>query len=164
MRFHEVQRAPNGLRLFFWSILGFTLLIGAMIMVVQVTTEPETTVWDLALMVAFVVIVPSGLVLWLFLVRQVVLINADGVSVQQKGLMWKPTVFSWDQIDHAEVRPINAFGEFGGWGIRYGFGRKWGYILDGSMAIELTLRSGKPRVITVVDAEGAAEALRTMRP
>lgn len=160
MRFHEIQRAPKGLRILLWVVLGVTVVFSAIIGFLQFSTDPDTTTADLLIMLFFVVVVPSGLVLWLNLVRQEVVIDDQGVSVQQKGLMLNPKVLPWEDIVSVAFRPVNAFGEFGGWGIRYGNSGRWGYILDGNYAIDLTLRSGKPRVITIVDGEGARAALR----
>lgn len=164
MRFHEIQRAPKGLRILLWVVLAVTALFGAVIGFLQLASDASTTTGDIIFMLLMVVVLPSGLVLWLNLVRQEVVIDDHGVRVQQKGLMPKPKVIPWAEVKTAIVRPINAFGEFGGWGIRYGYGSKWGYILDGSYALELTLHSGKPRVITVIDGEGARAALEYYTP
>ena len=160
MRFHEIQQAPKGLRTLLWVVLAVTAVLGVVIGIAQLSTDPTTTTGDIVFMVLMVVVLPTGLVLWLNLIRQVVVIDEQGVSVQQKGLMLKPKVIPWTEVKAATVRPINAFGEFGGWGVRYGYGSKWGYILDGTHALELTLHSGKPRVITVVDEEGARAAIQ----
>ena len=160
MRFHEIQQAPKGLRILLWVVLAATALLGAVIGLLQLSTDPSATIADVVFMLLMVVVLPTGLVRWLNLVRQEVLIDDHGVSVQQKGLMPSAKVFPWDDIVSVTFRPVNAFGEFGGWGIRYGYGSKWGYILDGTHALELTLHSGKPRVITIVDSEGARATLR----
>jgi len=160
MRFHEIQRAPKGLRTLLWVVLAVTAVFGVVIGIAQLSTDPTTTMGDMVFMVLMVVVLPTGLVLWLNLVRQEVIIDDHGISVQQKGLMPKAKVLPWDDIEAVTFRTVNAFGEFGGWGIRYGYGGRWGYILDGNYAIEISLRSGKPRVITIVDGEGARATLR----
>ena len=164
MRFHEVQRAPKGLRTLLWVVLSITVVFAAIIGLVQMSSDPSTTTTDILVMLFFVVVVPSGLVFWLNRIRQEIVIDDHGISVQQRGLMLRAKVFTWNEIEGVTFRPISAFGEFGGWGIRYGLHGKWGYILDGNYAIELTLHDQKPRVITIVDGEGARAALRHYEP
>jgi hypothetical protein len=62
-------------------------------------------------------------------------------------------------IASADVATIDPFGQFGGWGIRYGFGGRVGIILRSGEALEVIRKSGRSIVITVDDAESAAALL-----
>ena len=110
-------------------------------------------------MLTTVVVFPVVLVAWLNLIKQHVEIDEFGISVQQKGLMWKPRLIPWSTVTSATVRPMSPFGEFGGWGIRLGFGGKWGYIMDGKHGLEVVPTKGRTRVISIVDVQGAHQAL-----
>lgn len=162
MEFHEIQRTPKGLKIFFWVILVVTSLFGALWTFLQWQTGILPDMVGIAIALGSMIGVPVLLVLWLNLIKQYVTIDEHGVTVQQKGLMWKPKVIAWADVTSASLRRMDPFGEFGGWGIRYGYGGKWGYILDGKYGLELTLRKGKPRVISIVDGQGAGQALHAL--
>lgn len=65
----------------------------------------------------------------------------------------------WSEIESATLRKVSPFGEFGGWGIRWNLGKKMGYVWNGKQGIELKLTNGKSVVITVLDLQGARQAL-----
>ncbi len=100
-----------------------------------------------------VLAVPALLLLWLNSVKQIVTITDDAITVFQRGVHFKPKVINRSDITSMTIRKLNAFGEFGGWGIRYGFNKKWGYIWGGDHAIDLMMKDGRRYVISVVDSE-----------
>lgn len=57
---------------------------------------------------------------------------------------------------------VNATGEFGGWGVRMGSGRRFGVVLRNGEAIEVVRRSGKRFVVTVDDAATGAGLLEAL--
>lgn len=57
---------------------------------------------------------------------------------------------------------VDAMGEFGGWGLRVGTGRRFGVVLRGGEAIEVTRRSGRRFVVTVDDARTGAALLEAL--
>lgn len=54
---------------------------------------------------------------------------------------------------------VDPMGEFGGWGLRVGAGRRFGVVLRRGEAIEVTRRSGRRFVVTVDDAHTGAALL-----
>lgn len=54
---------------------------------------------------------------------------------------------------------VDPMGEFGGWGLRVGAGRRLGVVLRRGEAIEVTRRSGRRFVVTVDDARTGAALL-----
>jgi MFS family permease len=60
---------------------------------------------------------------------------------------------------HVTVNPV---GEFGGWGLRLGSGRRFGVVLRTGEAIEVLRRSGKRFVVTVDDAGTGAALLEAL--
>lgn len=65
----------------------------------------------------------------------------------------------WSEVESITIRKVSPFGEFGGWGIRWNLGKKMGYVWNGKQGIELKLTSGKSVVITIMDLQGARQAL-----
>lgn len=62
-------------------------------------------------------------------------------------------------IESATVPVVNPLMEFGGWGIRYGAGRRVGVILTSGDALEVHRTNGSSVVVTVDDAVGAASLI-----
>lgn len=64
-----------------------------------------------------------------------------------------------DQIEQAHVEEVDPVGQFGGWGWRWGFGRRSGVILRAGDALAVKRRSGATFLVTVDDADSAASLL-----
>ena len=65
-------------------------------------------------------------------------------------------------IDHAAVVDINPLGDFGGWGIRWGTGRRFGLVLRAGSALQVVRNNGSTFVVTVDDAASAAALLNAL--
>jgi hypothetical protein len=59
---------------------------------------------------------------------------------------------------------VNPFGEFGGWGIRWNFGKVTGYVWRGKTGIDLRMRDGRKVVVTIEDIAAAANAIQAIVP
>jgi hypothetical protein len=66
-----------------------------------------------------------------------------------------------DVVSAARVE-VNPMGEFGGWGLRLGAGRRFGVVLRTGEAIEVVRHSGKRFVVTVDDAGTGAALLEAI--
>ena len=141
-----------------------TFVLTVLLVTIAIVTEDGSTVGELVLLFGLTFLIPLFLVVWFLSVRQEVVIDEEGISVQQHALMWKPKNIAWSEVKSAHVRPMNAFGEFGGWGIRYALKGKWGYILDGDHGVDLLMHSRKHLVVSIVDAEGARSAVLEFAP
>ena len=63
------------------------------------------------------------------------------------------------QIAGAGTTDVRVLGEFGGWGIRFGRGRRLGIVMRSGEALEVQNRNGSALVVTVDDAGTAAGLL-----
>jgi hypothetical protein len=64
-----------------------------------------------------------------------------------------------ESIVAAAAIDVKAFGEYGGWGVRFGRSGNWGVITRAGSAIEVQRRSGANFVVTVDDAATGAGLL-----
>jgi hypothetical protein len=62
-------------------------------------------------------------------------------------------------VASAGTTSVVPLGEFGGYGIRFGLGRRLGVITRGGEALEVQRRDGRAVVVTVDDAATAAGLL-----
>ena len=57
---------------------------------------------------------------------------------------------------------MRVLGEFGGWGIRFGRGRRLGIVMRSGEALDVQNRNGSALVVTVDDAATAAALLKAV--
>lgn len=67
-----------------------------------------------------------------------------------------------ESIVAAAAIEVRAFGEYGGWGVRFGRSGNWGVITRAGTAIEVQRRSGANFVVTVEDAATGAGLLTSL--
>lgn len=90
------------------------------------------------------------------------------VRVDQAGLTARPTL-GWPMyriapadIETAATTTVVPLGEFGGYGLRWGLGRRMGIVTRGGEALEVQRRDGRALVVTVDDAATAAGLLTAL--
>jgi len=84
--------------------------------------------------------------LWVFFSSKLeTCVTKDGISYRFYPLIYKNKFISKEEIQRFEIREYKANLEYGGRGIRRGFGRKWGraYIVSGNIGLQLYLTNGK---------------------
>ena len=84
--------------------------------------------------------------LWVtFSLKLEVWIDQDGIHYRFFPVIFKNRLISKAEIQRYEIRKYNPILDYGGWGIRRGFGRKWGkaYNVSGNSGLQLYLTNGK---------------------
>lgn len=84
--------------------------------------------------------------------------DATGLTVRS-GTGWPRFHVAAGEIAQAGTTRATALGEFGGWGIRFGRGRRLGIVMRSGEALEVQNRDGSALVVTVDDAGTAARLL-----
>jgi hypothetical protein len=76
-------------------------------------------------------------------------IDFSGIHYQYKPIIWKEKTIVWNDIESLEVKAVSPLSDFGGWGLKFGFGKKgMGIILSGDHALVVTKKSGRKFTIT----------------
>jgi hypothetical protein len=88
-------------------------------------------------------------------------VDADGLTVRPT-LGWPQYRVALSDVASANTTNVVPLGEFGGYGIRWGLGRRLGVITRGGEALEVQRRDGRAVVITVDDAATAAGLLTAL--
>lgn len=84
--------------------------------------------------------------LWVYFSYKLeVWINEEGINYRFFPLISKNKLISKEEIQRFEIRKYNPIIDYGGRGIRRGFGHKWGraFILSGNVGLQLYLTNGK---------------------
>jgi hypothetical protein len=90
------------------------------------------------------------------------------ITIDQRGLRvrsalgWPRATIAPDKIDSVAVVTVDPIGEFGGYGWRWAPGGRSGIVLSKGEALEVTRMNGKKFIVTMHDAQLAAEALVTV--
>jgi hypothetical protein len=97
--------------------------------------------WVLILLIFTLAIVLCGLLL----MKLEVWIDQEGVHYQFFPIIWKKKLITKLEIQRYEIRKYNAILDYGGRGIRWGIGHKWGraYMVSGNTGLQLYLTNGK---------------------
>jgi hypothetical protein len=105
------------------------------------------------------------LLLALLLMTSVWTVRADSTGLTVRSATgWPRFRVAAEDIAQAGTTRATALGEFGGWGIRFGRGRRLGIIMRSGEALEVQSRDGGALVVTVDDADTAARLLTAVAP
>ncbi|CAN1492896.1 hypothetical protein MCERE19_00252 [Spirosomataceae bacterium] len=92
------------------------------------------------------VIVPLCVILLFWNVRLETVITAEGLYAKLFPLHLKFKFISWDEVSVVYIRQYRPLAEFGGWGLRYGFGGK-AYNIKGNMGLQLNFKDSSNLLI-----------------
>ncbi len=116
--------------------------------------------WALVLL-----IITMAVTLWGSLVMKLeVWIDQDGVHYRFFPITFGNKLISKAEIQRYEIRKYSAILDYGGWGLRRGFGRKWGrgYIIGGNMGLQLYLTNGKKVLFSTQRSQAILYAMDEM--
>ena len=111
--------------------------------------------WPLAIVPVVLLVAVLGTSHWR------VRVDADGLTVRPT-LGWPQYRVALSEVASAATTNVVPLGEFGGFGIRWGLGRRLGIITRGGEALEVLRRDGRAIVVTVDDAATAAGLLTAL--
>ena len=89
----------------------------------------------------------SILAAWAFYMMELrTRIKKNGIYYQFFPFHFKQKQITWDEIKEMEIIKYNPIGDYGGWGIRFGWKGK-AYTVRGNMGLQLEMKSGKKLLI-----------------
>ena len=111
--------------------------------------------WPLIVVPLVLAVAVLGTVSWR------VRVDHTGLTVRPP-LGWPAYRVALADVAQASVTTVVPLGEFGGYGVRFGPGRRLGVVTRGGEALEVKRRDGRTVVVTVDDAGTAAGLLTTL--
>jgi hypothetical protein len=132
------------------TFVGICVVVAAAVGIVVVTTQGR--VWEIMLVPIILLIFTLATFTWHVRVdaRGFVARSVLGIPVFRVAL---------EDVVSADARTVDAFSEFGGWGLRFGLNGRIGIIVRSGEALEVKRSKGLVLVITVDDAASAAALL-----
>jgi hypothetical protein len=116
---------------------------------------------DIVLSLTF--LIPAGLVFLFYAAHLDTEIDETGISYKFSPFHFKKYKIDWESVEKAFVRKYSPLGEFGGWGIRYGFNKGKAYNVSGSMGLQLFLKNGKRILIGTQKQSDIESILQQLR-
>ena len=101
---------------------------------------------------------------WLFLnIKLVTEINSNTISYRFYPFILRDRFIYWEDIENAYIRQYKPLKEYGGWGIRFGFGGKGrAFNVSGNFGLQLELKNGKKLLIGTQKPQELEALLRTL--
>lgn len=152
MRYKETQEIKS---VWLWIGLVAAILFVVIVLMEQATTKtihPET-----------IAIFSSFSVLMTLLFKSLKLTTViDEFNVSYKLSPFHLTLrkIPWMLIERCEVRTYNPIGEYGGWGLKYGFKSGKAINLSGNKGLQLYLKTGKKILIGTQQPERLEQYLK----
>lgn len=110
----------------------------------------------------WILVATAVVLILLMLATSVFHVRADSAGLHVRGALgWPRYEIPAAEIASVRAVAVNPFGEFGGWGIRWGVDGRFGVVLRTGEGIEVTRKNGKIMVVTVDDATTCAAVLST---
>jgi hypothetical protein len=106
-----------------------------------------------------------GIVLWgAFSQKLETWIDQEGIHYRFFPIIFRKKLIAKAEIQRYELRKYNAILDYGGWGIRRGFGRKWGkaYNVSGNIGLQLYFTNGKKLLIGTQRSQAILYAMDEM--
>ena len=130
--------------------IGICLFVAGISAVALITTNGR--LWEITLVPVILMVFTLATFTWHLRV------DARGVDI--RSAVGLPRFrFPLDDVVSAEARQVDAFSEFGGWGLRWGLNGRVGIILRSGEALEIRRKKGLALVVTVDDAAAGAALL-----
>jgi hypothetical protein len=120
----------------------------------QLPDNPQLLLW---------VLIGIGLPLLFYSARLITEVRTDGIYIRFFPFHFSFLRFGFDSINACETRTYSPIGEYGGWGIRYGWNGK-AYNVSGNQGIQLELNNGKRILIGTQQPLDFMSALHSFRP
>lgn len=152
-----------------WTLRGVILLFAAQSLAVLVLVEPDPPrvsagAYGGLVAASFVALVFTLLVSWLLRASRLETVVRKGeIVVRFVPFHASDRLYPVDSIVSAEIVTYEPLREYGGWGIRRGFGeRGWAYNVRGDQGLRLVLEDGRRVLIGTQRPQELDEAIRQL--
>lgn len=107
-------------------------------------------------------VVPLSVILLFLVIKLKTRIDEDGIFYQFVPMQIKEKKVAWNDIERMEIRQYSALREYGGWGIRYTFGKGKALNVSGNIGLQIYLKGGKQLLLGTRRAEEMRQVLEDL--
>lgn len=161
IRFSETQKFRQW---WLWFILAGTKgVMGFFIVTQAMYGKPfGDSEWEnVSLLIGFFLMLVISMLF--FFLRLETKVSDEGVFVRFYPIQLKFRHYKWEDIDQIYLREYSPIAEYGGWGIRYSFGRNGKALnVSGRTGLQLVFKDGKKLLIGTNKAEDLTQILSVL--
>ena len=163
--FKEVQRFGFILRLFIVFSMSVAAIANSFGLYKMLSEPQPSSMLSIALLIIVGILFPAALSILFIMLKLETMVRPDGLYARYFPLHLHFKRFSFDDINEYFVRTYRPIREYGGWGIRCGFGDSGkAYNVRGNKGLQLVFKNGKRLLIGSQQPERLVEALNSIQP
>jgi hypothetical protein len=142
----------------------YWLLTVSTLLVIGIPVLTNGSQWDQKEWIGTLVVIGVMALIWLLLLSSRIKLQLDAEGVRYQFWPFPIKQARWEALNGWYVRKVSAFSEFGGWGMRYGFGQGWGYVTTSVWGLQLVFKDDKRVVISTRRPEALKQWLEQWAP
>ncbi|MHC4243874.1 MAG: DUF6141 family protein [Planctomycetota bacterium] len=160
--YREEQKFALWLRLLVALSMIWIVPVSIIQLIKDSSGQGSSEVLPIIILIVAGVFVPIGVGGLFWLLKLETDVRPDGLYVRYFPFHIKFRRFGADDLSEYYAREYRPILEYGGWGIRYSFGKGKAYNVSGNKGVQLVFKSGKRLLIGSQRAEELEEAIRTI--
>ncbi|MBN1805234.1 MAG: hypothetical protein JW837_08295 [Sedimentisphaerales bacterium] len=161
-----IYREEQKFWLWFRVLVGMSMIWVATVSIIQLikdfTGQGSPGILAIVFLVSTCVIMPMMIVVLFWKLRLETEVRPDGLYVRYFPFHIRFKRFGVDDLSEYYARTYRPIWEYGGWGIRYSFGKGKAYNVRGNEGVQLVFKNGKRLLIGSQRAEELEEAIRSI--
>ncbi|MFN6945288.1 MAG: hypothetical protein ACK4ND_10090 [Cytophagaceae bacterium] len=107
-------------------------------------------------------LVPVSLLVFMYIMCMKIVVDKMGIHFKIFPLNRDYHLYTWNDIDKIEIRKYKPVQEYGGWGIRWWFGKR-AYTMSGNIGLKVNLKNGKEIMFGTNKAGELEEVLEKLK-
>jgi hypothetical protein len=161
-----IYREEQKFWLWFRVLLVLSMVSAAGLSILSLVKIPagqwRSNTGEIVLLLVAGVIIPIGIAVLFCFLRLETEVRPDGLYVRYFPFHFRFKKFGADDLSNYYARTYRPILEYGGWGIRYSFGKGKAYNVRGNEGMQLVFKNGKRLLIGSQRAEELEEAIRSI--
>jgi hypothetical protein len=161
-----IYREEQRFGLWFRVLLVLSMVLAAALSILPLVKmaggQWRSNTGEVVLLFTAGVILPIGIAVLFCFLKLETEVRPDGLYVRYFPFHIRFKRFDVEDLSECYARTYSPIWEYGGWGIRYSFGKGKAYNVSGNKGVQLVFKSGKLLLIGSQRAEELEEAIRSI--
>ncbi|MHC4842183.1 MAG: DUF6141 family protein [Planctomycetota bacterium] len=161
--YKEVQKFSLILRLLIVCAMALAIVFDGLALH-KMLSEQTSSMLSISMLIIFGILIPIAIPTLFMILKLETVVRSDGLYVRFFPLHLHFKKFTFDDISDYFVRIYKPLLEYGGWGIRCGFGKSGkAYNVKGNKGLQLVFKNDKRLLIGSQKPERLLEAMNSIR-
>jgi len=161
--FLEMQKFSLWLQLVVVFSMTLFAVIDCFALQQMLSRQNPSEILSIILLIICKIFLQIGIAIFFFIVKLETEVRSDGLCIRYFPLHIRYRKFTKEDLSDYYTRTYRPILEYGGWGIRYGFGKKGrAYNVSGNKGVQLIFKNGKRLLIGSQKSDELAEAIQSI--